>query len=115
MGRGALERISGSRLGQLSRQLAKRGTIAVAVLRLVPVAPFAVFNLVAGASHHGFRQFIVGSLLGDDPDLGAITFFSGTLWAAVSEPSWENVAIAAAAGLGLTGLAHFAKRWLRSG
>jgi len=53
MSRGALERISGSRLGQLSRQLAKRGTLAVAVLRLVSIAPFAVFNLVAGASHLG--------------------------------------------------------------
>jgi uncharacterized membrane protein YdjX (TVP38/TMEM64 family) len=52
--RSALERIRGSRLGQLSRQLAKRGTIAVAVLRLVlSIAPFAVFNLVAGASHLG--------------------------------------------------------------
>jgi len=115
MGRGALERISGSRLGQLSRQLAKRGTIAVAVLRLVPIAPFATFNLVAGASHLKFWQFMVGSLLGLAPGLGAITFLSGTLRAAISEPSWENVAIAAAAGLGLTGLAHFAKRWLRSG
>ncbi len=115
MSRGALERISGSRLGQLSRQLAKRGTIAVAVLRLIPIAPFAVFNLVAGASHLGFRQFMVGSLLGLTPGLGAITFFSGTLWSAVTEPSWENLAIAAAAGLGLTGLALFAKRWLRSG
>jgi uncharacterized membrane protein YdjX (TVP38/TMEM64 family) len=95
--------------------LAKRGTIAVAVLRLIPIAPFAVFNLVAGASHLGFRQFMVGSLLGLTPGLGAITFFSGTLWAAVTEPSWENLAIAAAAGLGLTGLALFAKRWLRSG
>jgi hypothetical protein len=34
---------------------------------------------------------------------------------AVSEPTWENLAIAAAAGLGLTGLALFAKRWLPSG
>jgi hypothetical protein len=61
---GALERISGPRLGQLSRQLAKRGTVAVAVLRLVPIATFAVFNLAAGASHLGFRQFMGGSLLG---------------------------------------------------
>jgi hypothetical protein len=53
MSRGALERISGSRLRQLSLQVAKRGTIAVAVFQLVPIAPFAVFNLVAGASHLG--------------------------------------------------------------
>ncbi len=67
LSRVALERISGSRLGQLSRKLAKRGTIAVAVLRLVSIAPLAVFNLVAGASHLGFRQFIVGSLRGLTP------------------------------------------------
>ncbi|MFO7684595.1 MAG: hypothetical protein R6V60_00750 [Desulfobacterales bacterium] len=58
---------------------------------------------------------MVGSLLGMAPGLGAITFFSGTLWAAVSEPNWENLAIAAAAGLGLTGVVLFAKPWLRSG
>jgi uncharacterized membrane protein YdjX (TVP38/TMEM64 family) len=111
MSRGALERISGSRLGQLSRQLAKRGTIAVAVLRLVlSFAPFAVFNLAAGASHLKFWQFMVGSLLGMAPGLGAITLFSDTLWSAVNEPTWENLAIAAAARL-----AMFAKRWLRSG
>ncbi|MFY9943209.1 MAG: VTT domain-containing protein [Desulfobacterales bacterium] len=113
--RGSLAQIGGWRLWQLSRQFAKRGAIAVAVLRLVPIAPFAVFNLAAGDSHLGLRQFIVDSLLGLAPGLGAITFFSGTLWMAVTELTWENLAIAAPAGLGLTGLALFAKRWLRSG
>jgi uncharacterized membrane protein YdjX (TVP38/TMEM64 family) len=114
-GRGELEPISGSRLKQLSRRLAKRGTIAVAVPRLVLIAPFAVFNLVVGASHLEFRPFMVGSLLRLASGLGAITLFSGTLWAGLTEPTWENLAIAAAAELGLTGLALFAKRWLRSG
>jgi uncharacterized membrane protein YdjX (TVP38/TMEM64 family) len=53
-GRSELERISESCLGQLSRQLTKRRTIAVAVLRLVPIAPFAFFNLAAGASQPKF-------------------------------------------------------------
>ena len=115
MSQGAIERLSGSRLGQLSQRLAKRGTVAVAVLRLLPIAPFAVFNLVAGASHLGFRQFIVGSLMGMAPGLGAITLFSDTLWAAVSEPTWVNAAIAGAVGLGLILFALLAQRWLRSG
>ena len=115
LSRGAIERISGSRLGQLSKRLARRGTVAVAVLRLVPIAPFAVFNMVAGASHLGFRQFIVGSLLGLAPGLGAITLFSSTLWAAVTEPTWGNAAIAGAVGAVLILFAMLAKRWLRSG
>jgi phosphatidylserine/phosphatidylglycerophosphate/cardiolipin synthase-like enzyme/uncharacterized membrane protein YdjX (TVP38/TMEM64 family) len=113
-GRRAIERLSGSRLEQLSKRLARRGTIAVAILRLIPVAPFAVFNLVAGSSHLGVRQFLVGSLIGLAPGLAAITFFSSSLWQALTSPTWFNVGVAAAVGVGLFGLAWLAKRWLRT-
>ena len=113
--RDALDRLSGSRLERLSRRLARRGTVAVAVMRLMPIAPFAVFNLVAGASHLNFRQFFVGSLIGLIPGLGAITLFSNSLWAAVRSPSLENAAWALAIGGVLILFAWFGKRWLRSG
>ena len=35
LGRSAIERVSGSRIAHLSRRLAKRGTVAVAILRLI--------------------------------------------------------------------------------
>ena len=113
--RDAIERISGSRLGQLSKQLASRGVVAVAVLRLVPIAPFAIFNLMAGASHLGFYQFLLGTILGLAPGLGAITLFSNTLRSAVVAPSWQSVATAGLVGLVLVVLSLLAKRWLRSG
>jgi len=114
LGRGAIERLSGSRVENLSKRLATRGVVAVALLRLVPVAPFAVFNLVAGTSHLGVRQFLVGSLIGLAPGLGAITLFSGSLWQAISAPSVANVAIAAGVGITLLVAAWLAKRWLRT-
>lgn len=113
--RGAIERLSGSRVQKLSKRLAERGTVAVAVLRLIPIAPFAVFNLVAGASHLGVRQFMLGSLLGLAPGLGAITLFSNTLWRAVTAPSLANVGITVVVGCLLMLFAWLAKRWLRSG
>ncbi len=112
---GAIERLSGSRLEQLSKRIAKRGTVAVAVLRLVPIAPFAVFNLVAGSSHLGARQFLVGSLIGMAPGLAAITLFSKSLWQAMTAPSLMNVIVACMVGGGLVLFAWLAKRWLRSG
>ncbi len=115
LSRGAVEHLAGSRLGKLSQRLARRGVLAVAVLRLVPVAPFAVLNLVAGASHLGFWQFVVGSLLGLAPGLAAITFFSSTLWVAVTSPDWISIALAVLAAAVLIGFAWLAKRWLRSG
>ena len=114
LSRGAIEQLSGSRLKQLSRRLANRGIVSVAVLRIVPIAPFAVFNLVAGASHLRFWQFFFGSLLGLAPGLGAITLFSDTLWGAVSAPSLFNVAATVAVGLTLLLIAWLARRWLRS-
>lgn len=84
LSRGAVERLAGSRLGRLSEGLARRGIISVAALRLVPIAPFTVFNLVAGASHLNFWQFFLGSLLGMAPGLCAITVFSSSLWGVVT-------------------------------
>lgn len=84
--RDAVERLAGSRLDRLSKRLASRGIITVAVLRLVPIAPFTVFNVVAGASHLSLWQFLLGSLLGLAPGIGAITFFSSTLWGALTLP-----------------------------
>ena len=115
LGKGSIERFGGSGIENLSKRLAERGTLAVAVLRIVPVAPFAVFNLVAGISHLGSRQFLVGTLIGLVPGLGAITLFSNSLWQALTAPTLANVAIAIALGAVLIGVAWLAKRWLRSG
>lgn len=115
VGRDLLERLTGSRVHGLSRRLASRGVVAVAILRLVPVAPFAVFNLVAGSSHLGGRQFLLGSLIGLAPGLAAITVFSNSLWAALTAPSAINVAVSVGIGLALLLMAWLAKRWLRSG
>ncbi len=114
LGHGLLERLSGSRAEQLSKRLAKRGTVAVAILRLVPVAPFAIFNLIAGSSHLGARQFLVGSLIGLAPGLGAITLFSNSLWEALTAPSLGTVALAVVLGIVLISVAWLAKRWLRT-
>jgi phosphatidylserine/phosphatidylglycerophosphate/cardiolipin synthase-like enzyme/uncharacterized membrane protein YdjX (TVP38/TMEM64 family) len=114
LGRDLVERWSGSGVEQLSKRLAKRGTVAVAILRLVPIAPFAIFNLVAGSSHLGARQFMVGSFLGLLPGLGAITLFSDSLWSALTSPSIGNVLVAAAIGLVLFATAWWAKHWLRT-
>jgi uncharacterized membrane protein YdjX (TVP38/TMEM64 family) len=114
VGHTAIERMDGSGIRQLSKRLADRGTIAVAMLRLVPIAPFAVFNLVAGSTHLGLRQFMLGSLIGLAPGLAAITLFSSSLWNALTSPSLSSVAIAVAIGAVLLGAGWMAKRWLRT-
>jgi uncharacterized membrane protein YdjX (TVP38/TMEM64 family) len=56
----------------VSRRLASRRTGAVALLRLLPVAPFAVVNVVAGAIRVPLPAFLAGVALGTAPLLGIL-------------------------------------------
>jgi uncharacterized membrane protein YdjX (TVP38/TMEM64 family) len=110
-----VERLSGARLKHLSRRLADRGILAVAVLRFIPVAPFTVFNLVAGASHLKFRHFLLGSLLGLTPGVAVLTLFSDNLWSAIQDPSWQSLVGITAFAVAIIFALVLMRRWLRSG
>lgn len=89
--RDAIRRLAGRRLNRLSHALAERGVASITLVRLVPVAPFAVVNLVAGASHVRLRDYLIGSLLGLAPGTLALTFFASSAEQAIREPSWSTV------------------------
>ena len=54
LGREAIQRLGGDRVNRLNRRLAKRGWLTMALVRVVPVAPFTVVNLMAGATSYNF-------------------------------------------------------------
>lgn len=110
--RDAIRRLAGRRLNRLSRKMSERGVLAVAAVRVIPVAPFTVVNLVAGSSHLGFRDFVVGTVVGMAPGLAAMTLFADRLAAAIREPDASNFAIAVALGGVVLALAWGLQRWL---
>lgn len=114
MGHDNLKRMSGSRLHSISQHLANRGVLAVAMLRLLPVAPFTVVNLVMGASHVQLMQFLIGSFLGLLPTMLALCLFASTLFDALFRPNVINVVLLIGATLVLIGAATLVRRWLGS-
>jgi len=112
MGRGAVRRLAGRRLNALSRMLAERGVLAMLTVRVLPVAPFTLVNLVAGASHLRARDFVLGTLLGMAPGIAAIVLFSDRLAAAVFQPTPGNLLAFAAAAVLVVSAAMLLHRWL---
>jgi phospholipase D1/2 len=112
-GRDLVRRLGGSRLNTLSRWLRHRGLLAMLTVRLIPVAPFTVVNLVAGASHIRFRDFLLGTIFGMVPGTIAITVFSDRLAAAVHHPSPVNIALLVGSAIVIGTAAFAAYRWLR--
>jgi phospholipase D1/2 len=104
-----LRRIAGRRLRRLRVRLARRGVAAVAALRVVPVAPFTVVNLVAGASPVRFGDYLLGTILGMGPGAAVLCVLSHHLARAVFDPGLTTLATLAA----LVALAWAALAWLR--
>jgi uncharacterized membrane protein YdjX (TVP38/TMEM64 family) len=90
IGRHGVRRLAGSRLNRITRRLARKGTMAIAIARLLPIAPFSVVNAVAGASHIRPREFLLGTAIGMLPGIIAIVVFVDRVTAAVTDPRPYN-------------------------
>ena len=95
LGRSTVHRLAGPRLRQLRQHLIKRGLITMITVRFLPVAPFSIINLMAGALRVRFRHLILGTALGMAPGIFAISMFTDGIENAIRNPSWGSVGIVA--------------------
>ena len=114
MGRRWVRRLASRRINVVNKRLNQHGLLAMTVLRLLPIAPFTVVNLVAGASELRMRDYLLGSLVGMAPGIVLITLFGDRLGAWLRRPDVANLGVVvafAAAALALTWtLQHWSRR-----
>lgn len=100
LGRDSVRRLAGARLNRISERLARRGLLAMIIVRMLPLAPFTVVNVVAGASHIGARDFMIGTAIGMTPGIIATVVFVDRIAEAVRNPGiGAFVSLAAVAGV----------------
>ncbi len=97
LGSRSLEQLLGSKLNRVRKQIAKRGVLAIAAIRLVPIAPFTVVNLVAGASKIRPLDYLAGSLIGLAPGLVVLSVLGSQILHILSEPTPASIALFGAA------------------
>jgi uncharacterized membrane protein YdjX (TVP38/TMEM64 family) len=113
LGRDIVRKLGGERVNHISQKLADRGLLAVIAVRMVPVAPFAIVNMIAGASHIRLRDLLLGTLLGMAPGTLGIALFMETILDAMRTPN-VNSGIAVVLTVLLIGAGIWAARvWLR--
>ena len=93
LGNSLLQKWGGQRANSVSRRLGQRGLLAVIALRVVPIAPFAIANMVAGASHIRLRDMVLGTVLGMAPGTVLMAFFVDHIVAALRDPGRVTVAV----------------------
>ncbi|MEQ6916240.1 TVP38/TMEM64 family protein [Halomonas aquatica] len=111
LGRETLMRHGGRRLNGLSRYLSGRGIRTMTLVNLLPLAPFTLTNMMAGAFRLRFRDYMIGSLLGIAPGLAGVTLLGSQLGQLATADTHGEL-LWAAGGL-LVGIALLVglKRW----
>jgi phospholipase D1/2 len=111
MRRDTVRRLAGPKLDRMIEVLKKFGLLAMTLLRLVPIAPFAVESIVAGAIHMRLRDVVIGTAIGLLPGTLATTVFGDAIETSLTgsgEVNWWLVA--GTVGL-LAGAIWAVKRW----
>ena len=111
-GRDLVRRYAGKRLNRISKKLSQRGVLTIITLRIVPVAPFAVINLVAGASHIRMRDFALGTLIGLLPGVSAIALFADSVVRSIRNPDGSSLAWLVAVLVGIVAMMFALRKWL---
>ena len=112
LGREALYRMLGERWRHGLESVRKRGLLAVVTFRLLPIAPFTLVNLAAGASGIRFVDFLVGTLIGMLPGLVLLSVMGDRIIRILAEPSAGDIAILVVCVAALIGLAVAAQALL---
>ena len=97
LGKETLRNVLGPRLNRIRRRIARQGIIAVATVRLVPLAPFTVVNLVAGASAIRPIDYLAGTALGMLPGLVVLSVLGHQIMRIITDPTPADLALLAAA------------------
>ena len=91
IGRRTMEKVLGPQLHRVRRGVVRRGVLAVAAIRLVPIAPFTLVNLVAGASKIPFADYLLGTIIGMAPGLIMMSALGYQIWSVIAAPTLTNV------------------------
>ena len=111
MRRDTVRRLAGPKLDRMIEVLKKRGLLAMTLLRLVPLAPFAVESIVAGAIRMKLWHVVAGTAIGLLPGTLTTTVFGDAIETAVTGTGEVNWWIVGGALALLAGGAWAVKRW----
>ncbi len=82
------------------------------LVRVVPIAPFSVINIVGGASHIGWRDFLLGTMAGLTPGILMTSAFIDRAVAAIRHPGPATFALLTGVVAPIVGVTWLVRRKL---
>jgi phospholipase D1/2 len=109
--RKAVRKSLGSAVTRVDEALSDHGIVTVATIRMIPLAPFTIVNLVAGALGVRFRDYMLGTALGLTPGMIIMSLFGKQARRFWHHPSVSGVLIGLGFALLWIGVTVGLQRW----
>jgi phospholipase D1/2 len=108
-----VRRILGDKLESASKALRGHAVIAVFAANMVPVPPFGVQGIIAGAIRLNVWQYALGTFLSLLPGALMITTFGHQISTALDDPSKVSYSLLAAVAVLFALFVYFGRRWAK--
>jgi phospholipase D1/2 len=115
LGHERLQSLLGKRALRVQSRIVGKGVVAVALIRMVPIAPFSLVNVLAGASQLKLRDFLIGTVLGMAPGIVTMAALGAQIADFARNASWSSallLGLTIAAWVGVCLVAQFVVTWL---
>jgi uncharacterized membrane protein YdjX (TVP38/TMEM64 family) len=99
-GKPNVRRIAGANIGRVQRQISRQGFLSMLFARIIPVAPFSIVNVVAGANNVRLRDFLLATVIGMAPGILMLVVLEDQFEKLLQDPTIGRFAL-------LVGLAGF--------
>ena len=106
-----MRQLAGAKLERMSEVLRRRGLIAIFAVRIIPVAPFFIEGMIAGAVRIKVWHYVVGTIMGMAPGTLTTTVFGDQFATALEDPSRINYWLVAGVAVFFVVLIYFVRRW----
>jgi uncharacterized membrane protein YdjX (TVP38/TMEM64 family) len=83
-----------SKVDKTAHAVRDSGVIGMTIIRMIPLAPFSVVNMVLGAISVPLSSFIFGTMLGMAPGKIVLALFDETIISVFQNPSLQKIAMA---------------------
>jgi uncharacterized membrane protein YdjX (TVP38/TMEM64 family) len=107
----AVRNLVGDKLHDMTDVLRRRGLLACFAMRIVPVAPFVVEGVAAGAVRIKLWHYSLGTILGMTPGTLTTSVFGDQIQTALEDPARINYWLIAGVIVLFAVLIFFVRRW----
>lgn len=109
--RETVRRLAGDKFGDAARVLRGHGIAAIFAANMLPVPPFGLQGIMAGAIRIKLWEYMFGTFLSLLPGALMITAFGQQIRTALEDPSKVNYWLPALAAVGFGLFVYFGRRW----